>query len=106
MRPPSTRPPPAGPAEQMWGRKAKFAKAAVHIPCWNSFRWNPLRWRGIMFGRWAAFPGSHPHLLQLLGSPTVSTLPGLLRPLACCAHWPVKSLPACSLQHREADREI
>lgn len=37
---------------EMWGKKAKFVKAAVHIPCWNSFRWNPLRWRGVVFGRY------------------------------------------------------
>ena len=31
--------------------KQKAAKQAVHIPCWDSFKWNPLRWRGACFGR-------------------------------------------------------
>lgn len=26
-------------------------QAAVHIPCCPSFKWNPLKWRGIFFGR-------------------------------------------------------
>lgn len=28
-------------------------QSAVHIPCCPSFRWNPLKWRGICFGRQA-----------------------------------------------------
>ena len=33
--------------------KNKPVKRAVHVPCWDSFRWNPLRWRGIVLGRCA-----------------------------------------------------
>lgn len=36
---------------QMWLGKNKPVKRAVHIPCWDSFCWNPLRWRGIVLGR-------------------------------------------------------
>ncbi|KAL4544872.1 hypothetical protein Ndes2526B_g00808 [Nannochloris sp. 'desiccata'] len=35
----------------MWAPKAKMVKHAVHIPCWDSFRLNPLNWRGLCFGR-------------------------------------------------------
>ncbi|BDA45424.1 hypothetical protein COCOBI_07-2110 [Coccomyxa sp. Obi] len=36
---------------QCWGKRSKVARSAVHIPCCPSFRWNPLNWRGICFGR-------------------------------------------------------
>ncbi|KAL4420128.1 hypothetical protein ABPG77_000299 [Micractinium sp. CCAP 211/92] len=36
---------------EMWFPKLKPVKASVHIPCWNSFHWNPLLWRGPCFGR-------------------------------------------------------
>lgn len=36
---------------EMWFFKAKPVKHSVHIPCWDSFTFNPLRWRGICFGR-------------------------------------------------------
>ncbi|KAI3425363.1 hypothetical protein D9Q98_009127 [Chlorella vulgaris] len=36
---------------EMWWRKNKPVKHSVHIPCWDSFKWNPLKWRGACFGR-------------------------------------------------------
>ncbi|GAB4814581.1 hypothetical protein N2152v2_001627 [Parachlorella kessleri] len=36
---------------EMWWPKAKAVKRNVHIPCWDSFKWNPFLWRGICFGR-------------------------------------------------------
>ena len=35
----------------MWCPRAKLAKHGSHIPCWDSCRVNPLRWRGVVFGR-------------------------------------------------------
>ena len=34
-----------------WARKSKITKHAVHIPCWDSCRILPCKWRGIVFGR-------------------------------------------------------
>lgn len=31
--------------------KSKPVKRAVHIPCWESCKFNPLKWRGIVLGR-------------------------------------------------------
>jgi hypothetical protein len=42
---------------EMWGPRAKVAKSAVHVPCWESFSWNPFKWRGCCFGRYADFRG-------------------------------------------------
>lgn len=39
---------------EMWGHKARIAKSAVHIPCWEAFSWNPFKWRGCCFGRYQA----------------------------------------------------
>eukprot|EP00884_Botryococcus_braunii_P006425 jgi/Botrbrau1/15784/Bobra.4_1s0136.1 len=36
---------------EMWGHRARVAKSAVHIPCWEAFSWNPFKWRGCCFGR-------------------------------------------------------
>lgn len=36
---------------EMWFWKGKPVKHSVHIPCWDSFKWNPLKWRGPCFGR-------------------------------------------------------
>lgn len=36
---------------EMWFHKNKPVKHSVHIPCWDSFKWNPLKWRGACFGR-------------------------------------------------------
>ncbi|KAI7836879.1 hypothetical protein COHA_009279 [Chlorella ohadii] len=36
---------------EMWFWKLKPVKHSVHIPCWDSFKWNPLKWRGPCFGR-------------------------------------------------------
>lgn len=36
---------------EMWFWKNKAVKHSVHIPCWDSFKWNPSKWRGICFGR-------------------------------------------------------
>ncbi len=33
------------------GRCDVVLQSAVHIPCCPSFRWNPLNWRGVCFGR-------------------------------------------------------
>ena len=33
-------------------------KHSVHIPCWDSFKWNPLKWRGPCFGRWVVLQGA------------------------------------------------
>ncbi|KDD75311.1 hypothetical protein H632_c751p0 [Helicosporidium sp. ATCC 50920] len=35
----------------MWNPKNKALKSAVHVPCWDSFKWNPYLWRGMIFGR-------------------------------------------------------
>jgi Cys-rich protein (TIGR01571 family) len=34
-----------------WCPKVKMVKAATHLPCWDSFKINPCKWRGIVFGR-------------------------------------------------------
>lgn len=36
---------------EMWGHRARVAKSAVHVPCWEAFSWNPFKWRGLCFGR-------------------------------------------------------
>lgn len=36
---------------EMWFPKAKPVKHSTHIPCWDSYKINPLKWRGIVFGR-------------------------------------------------------
>ncbi|KAL4419980.1 hypothetical protein ABPG75_007078 [Micractinium tetrahymenae] len=36
---------------EMWWRKNKPVKTAVHVPCWDSFKWDPRKWRGSCFGR-------------------------------------------------------
>lgn len=36
---------------EMWGKRAKVVKSAVHVPCWEAFRVNPLEWRGSVCGR-------------------------------------------------------
>ena len=36
---------------EMWVAKQRPVKHAVHIPCMESFRINPLRWRGVCLGR-------------------------------------------------------
>lgn len=38
---------------EMWTHKARVAKSAVHVPCWEAFTWNPFKWRGCCFGRCA-----------------------------------------------------
>lgn len=36
---------------QMWFPEQKPVKHSVHIPCWDSYRILPWRWRGFCFGR-------------------------------------------------------
>ncbi|KAK9803363.1 hypothetical protein WJX73_008872 [Symbiochloris irregularis] len=36
---------------EMWGKRSKVIKSAVHVPCWEAFRVNPLEWRGSVCGR-------------------------------------------------------
>lgn len=36
---------------EMWGRRGKVAKHAVHMPCWDSCSINPCKWRGFILGR-------------------------------------------------------
>lgn len=34
-----------------WCPKVKMVKHSTHLPCWDSFKINPCKWRGIVFGR-------------------------------------------------------
>ena len=36
---------------EMWGKRSKVVKSAVHVPCWEAFRLNPCEWRGWVCGR-------------------------------------------------------
>ena len=36
---------------EMWGKRSKIVKSAVHVPCWEAFTWYPWKWRGLCFGR-------------------------------------------------------
>lgn len=35
----------------MWCPKSKVVKHSVHVPCWDSFKILPWKWRGCVFGR-------------------------------------------------------
>lgn len=35
----------------MWCPKSKVVKHSVHVPCWDSFKVLPWKWRGCVFGR-------------------------------------------------------
>jgi Cys-rich protein (TIGR01571 family) len=35
----------------MWCPKSKVVKHSVHVPCWDSFKLLPWKWRGCVFGR-------------------------------------------------------
>jgi Cys-rich protein (TIGR01571 family) len=36
---------------ECWCPKVKMVKHSTHLPCWDSFKINPCKWRGIVFGR-------------------------------------------------------
>lgn len=36
---------------EMWFPRAKAVKHSVHIPCWDSYKINPCRWKGVCLGR-------------------------------------------------------
>jgi len=36
---------------ECWCPKVKMVKHSTHLPCWDSYKINPLKWRGIVFGR-------------------------------------------------------